>query len=1331
MIRLRQRMWMGVRYIVLLAFVVSLGWPASLVLAEPIASPAPVPASWITLTAQPGTADNFYKLDVSADGLYRLTYADLQAAGLPVDTLDPTTFQVFEQGAEIAIYVAGEGDGSFDPGDFILFYGRKIATQYSETNVYWLTYGVQAGRRMTSRDVTPAGAPALSTFPVTLHLEENNLYVGDLPKEGLADRWYWQRYYSTCTWVYDPNQGWICEPQIPVVNLSVDLPSLAPGPVNDWATLNPALRGSSGEFTVNPDHHVVFFANGQVIGEAAWDGLALLAPDNDQPVTGAGPYNWEGDPDANGNCVLTDAGGNYFFSGLSAGNYVVDIAPVNFYGGVLTDWEPSPRDVNQPTPPSQSNDLATDSDGALSTRDAGVTLADGQVFMELDFGFTSPITGVVPGITQTTTFVPDGSAAVGDRVWYDENGDGIQDPDEPGIENVLVCLYSDNGNGYYNGPIRFSQDILIQGSNVISFTVPQDSGASQDSGYVNWIELSYRSSFMAQNDELAFSVPDTGTWSATISNFASSVIWLMDVNDPQAPVLLTGSDVTPASNGGQAPLTGYSLTFQDTTAGSTDYWAAGEGALRTPAAIRLDRPSDLRNPANQADWVIVSHAAFLQRPITATVGPPAFPVPTVVNCPPYPQEQDTTYVECLSPPEQLARHRQEYNGFTTMVVDVEDVYDQFNGGVVHPEALHQFALYMRDHWANPAPRFLVLVGDGNYDPLNNLGNSPPVYIPPYLAPIDLIIGEVAAMNRIVSEWPSLDSTPQVPFMGLGVLPANTLEEAQVLVNKAISYDLTPVTDGWNMNVTYVADDKDIAGDFPAHMNDIADNPAYIPDAYIDNKIYYKVTHATVTAVKDAIIDAINNGTLFLNYSGHGSRNAWAGERLLEVSDIPRMSNADRLAIFVPMTCLEGQYVVPNFSSFAETVVRHEGGGAVASWSATGRGVSTGHQDMLEAFYEGIFTHNLIYLGDSTTYAKQALHDTGSIFQDLLDTFVILGDPATAVKIPQADLAVSVTADSPTWQPGQPLTLTVQVTNTGAMTGTNVSLDVSLPPEFVNWSWSAGPGVNLTSGTTWTLPDLEPGATATLVISGTIDANASAGQLLNFAATATTDAPESHQGNNTGAAEGTVSGSTASISGRAWVDSNTDGVYENGELPLRDVSILVRNSGGDVVANPSTAVDGTYSVTGLPADTYTVEASEVVGFVHVSPAVVTVSLADGDAATVNFTYGATTGVDLLAFTAQRQGDQVVIRWVTADEEGVFGFNLYRSQDAAQPGPRVNRELLAATGDGSYRYVDVEAGSGQLYYWLEVVGPGDSQFVGPIVVSAESSRPFRLFLPTVIR
>lgn len=62
-----------------------------------------------------------FEFVVDRDGIYRVSYADLLAAGMDVDAVDPRKFKLFNQGSEVSIRVSGESDGSFDPGDYILF----------------------------------------------------------------------------------------------------------------------------------------------------------------------------------------------------------------------------------------------------------------------------------------------------------------------------------------------------------------------------------------------------------------------------------------------------------------------------------------------------------------------------------------------------------------------------------------------------------------------------------------------------------------------------------------------------------------------------------------------------------------------------------------------------------------------------------------------------------------------------------------------------------------------------------------------------------------------------------------------------------------------------------------------------------------------------------------------------------------------------------------------------------------------------------------------------------------------------------------------------------
>jgi hypothetical protein len=144
----------------------------------------------------------YVKIPVSQNGLYRLTAAELQQAGIPISTLDPTTVQLFHRGIEQAIYIAGETDHRFDPADFLIFYGqandgapdsllyRPTSAQphpyyslFTDTTAYFLTWRLdsQPGRRMTTyQDTDYASLP-----PERYHwAEELRLFTDTYPGYG-------------------------------------------------------------------------------------------------------------------------------------------------------------------------------------------------------------------------------------------------------------------------------------------------------------------------------------------------------------------------------------------------------------------------------------------------------------------------------------------------------------------------------------------------------------------------------------------------------------------------------------------------------------------------------------------------------------------------------------------------------------------------------------------------------------------------------------------------------------------------------------------------------------------------------------------------------------------------------------------------------------------------------------------------------------------------------------------------------------------------------------------------------------------------------------------
>lgn len=122
---------------------------------------------------------NYIKIPIGKDGIYRISYEALQSTGFPVNTLDPRKLQLFHRGVQQAILIEGESDGKFNAGDFIDFYGRKndgtlnkslykdpsfqphnYYNLYSDTTSYFLTLGSTNGKRMVSYTESGAGLSA-------------------------------------------------------------------------------------------------------------------------------------------------------------------------------------------------------------------------------------------------------------------------------------------------------------------------------------------------------------------------------------------------------------------------------------------------------------------------------------------------------------------------------------------------------------------------------------------------------------------------------------------------------------------------------------------------------------------------------------------------------------------------------------------------------------------------------------------------------------------------------------------------------------------------------------------------------------------------------------------------------------------------------------------------------------------------------------------------------------------------------------------------------------------------------------------------------------------
>lgn len=236
-------------------------------------------------------------------------------------------------------------------------------------------------------------------------------------------------------------------------------------------------------------------------------------------------------------------------------------------------------------------------------------------------------------------------------------------------------------NGALLGEYDWSNTVLLQptyaippgllagGANVISVT---ESYPGSSLVVVDRFDLSGTRPLLAQEDRLIFAPPGAGQWRFQVGGFVSSAIDLLDVSDPARPVRITGAEVSPA-------ICPCGFTFAEAVTSTARYAALGAGGVRSPLSLAAAGTPRLRSPAQGADYILISHADFL--PALASL------VALRVG-----------------------------QGLRVTLVDVQEVYDEFNGGIADPVAIRNFLAYAYANWQAPAPAYALLVGDGHYDP---------------------------------------------------------------------------------------------------------------------------------------------------------------------------------------------------------------------------------------------------------------------------------------------------------------------------------------------------------------------------------------------------------------------------------------------------------------------------------------------------------------------------------------------------------------------------------------------------------------------------------------
>jgi hypothetical protein len=589
------------------------------------------------------------------------------------------------------------------------------------------------------------------------------------------------------------------------------------------------------------------------------------------------------------------------------------------------------------------------------------------IFLSVALG--SGISSAQAGLPKSFTLALPGATGPGDLTIR------MYGPYEMAHEAAVVLNGSALGSAAWSGiaytEAEFSDVSFLAGNNTVAVTC--ESGADRTA--FDWFRAVYERDFSASGGSLKFS--HAGGYRYPLTGFATADIEVYDISEPAAAKRVVNGTLT-----GTGP---YGLEVEPAgAAGEKRYLAVAAAGVLTPAAAVKDTASALQAATNAADWILITH-----RDIGWENG-----------------EQRGWVMDLVA--------LRESQGLRTAVVEVTDIFDEFGYGLVSPQAIRDFLSHAFGIWQPPAPRYVLLAGDTTYDYLDNRGLGTVNYVPGHLI-YTTHLGET-----VTDDWYGrVSGEDALCDLAIGRLPAGSPAQAEAMVAKIFAYETAVNTKSWQKRTLFAADNQveNWEGVFEVMAEEgVSRLPAGMAAAERFYLQEYENEQLSVADLTTDLTAAVNAGALILHYSGHANVNIWGTEKLLDNSnagasprqDVNALVNEGLYPFVVGMACLSGYFIYPSLGSYtadswvslAEGFLRPETQGAVAALMPSGMTEVNGQRVLSNALLEAIFAEDRRHLGDAVAAAKQALlANAADGYQEVADTFIFFGDPATELKVP--------------------------------------------------------------------------------------------------------------------------------------------------------------------------------------------------------------------------------------------------------------------------------------------------------------------------------------------
>ena len=382
--------------------------------------------------------------------------------------------------------------------------------------------------------------------------------------------------------------------------------------------------------------------------------------------------------------------------------------------------------------------------------------------------------------------------------------------------------------------------------------------------------------------------------------------------------------------------------------------------------------------------------------------------------------------------QRLAEAHEKIQGLRVKIVDAGKIFNEFSSGTPDATAYRRYMKMLYDRATNEKdmPRYLLLFGNCLWD--NRMLASENRQLSPkdYLLSFEVTDGfsnpnnttfPLGEQNSYVTDdyfgWLDDNEGNNYPRnrvdVGIGRFPCSDLETAKILVDKSIEYLKNQQTGTWKNTIYMLADN----GNGNLHMNDAETVIGQIEKSTQNNTVIKRVYNDAFTRVSTGtgqtfptatkiLQDAMYQGALIFNYTGHGNPDQLSHAKILNITDF-ETSSLGNLPLWIMASCEISPYDSKR-NDLGRAAITNPNGGAIAVMCAS-RAVYSNYNRILNiAFNKYLFGYdeegNRNTLGDAMRLTKVDLV-TPNEYEGIKDgsinklKYLLLGNPAIPLTSP--------------------------------------------------------------------------------------------------------------------------------------------------------------------------------------------------------------------------------------------------------------------------------------------------------------------------------------------